>query len=169
MSISSYTNVDKVLAFSPVIGSASNISSATVYEFVQAATDEIDQALSKRYTLPPYSTQGSASVPVLQTIATRISALDLMTLRALAQWTADQDTKSPFYSRLKEARSMLNDIRDGKAQLLDSSGAVIPERVDIVGAWSDTMGTLPTMHEGSFTDMVQDQNKIDTLLDERDL
>lgn len=169
MSISSYTNVAKVLAFSPLIGSASNISSSTVYEFIQAATDEIDQALSKRYALPPYSTQGSASIPLLQTIATRVSALDLLTLRAQAQWTADQEKSSPFFGRLREARKLLEDIRDGKAQLLDSSGAQVPERTDIVGAWSNTQGSLQTMHEGEFTDMVQDADKLDSLLDERDL
>jgi hypothetical protein len=31
------------------------------------------------------------------------------------------------------------------------------------------MSTLPTMHEGEFTDMPVDADKIDTLLDERDL
>jgi phage gp36-like protein len=164
MSISSYTNVQRVIDSYPAIGSASTINSATIFEGIQAVSDEIDQALAKRYTLPL-----SAPVPALQTIATRMTLFDLLTIRGMAQWSGDQKDANPFYGRLKDARRMLEDIRDGESVLVSSSGMVIAERTDIAGAWSNTMGTLQTMHEGEFTDMVQDSDKIDSLLNARDL
>lgn len=164
MSIGSYTNVQRVLDYYPAIGSATTISSATVYEYVQAVTDEIDAALSKRFTLPL-----SAYAPLLGSIGTRMAVADLLTIRAMAQWTEQSMQGNPFFSRLKEARKLLDDIRNGDSQLLNSSGQVITERTDIVGAWSNTMASVQTMHEGDFTDMVQDPNKLQTILDERDL
>lgn len=164
MSISSYTNVTRVLNYYPAIGSASSISSATILEYVEAVTDEIDASLAKRYTLPL-----SQFVPLLGSVATRMAIADLLTIRAMAQWTEQSMQGNPFFSRLKEARAIVEMIRDGETQLLDSSGNVVVERTDIVGAWSNTMNTLQTMHEGEFTDMPVDQNKIETLLDEREL
>lgn len=164
MSISSYSNVDRVMNFYPAIGSASNITSASIFEYIENATNEIDLALSKRFTLPL-----SNYAPVLGGIATRMAVLDILTVRGMAQWDADTKTANPFYSRLKESRKQLEYIRDGEAQLLDSSGNVITERTDIVGAWSNNMGYLQTMHEGEFSDMVQDSDKIQTILDDREL
>ena len=67
MSISSYTNVQRVLDTYPAIGSATTINSATIFETVQAVNDEIDQQLAKRYSIPL-----AYPAPVLQTIATRM-------------------------------------------------------------------------------------------------
>lgn len=164
MSISSYSNVQRVRDYYPAIGSATTITSATIFEFIEGVNDEIDLALSKRYTLPLAN-----YCPILGSIATRMAALDVLTVRGLAHWDGDAKANNQFYGRLKEARKLLDKIRDGEAQLLDSSGNVITERTDIVGAWSNTMGTLQTMHEGEFTDMVQDPDKIQDLLDEREL
>lgn len=164
MSISSYSNVQRVLDYYPAIGSATNITSATIFEYIEGVNNEIDLMLSKRYTLPL-----SNFCPVLGGVATRMAVCDLLTIRGMAQWDGDAKVANPFYARLREARKQLEQIRDGEAQLLDSSGQVVAERTDIVGAWSNTMGSNPTMHEGEFTDMIEDPNKIQTLLDEREL
>lgn len=164
MSVSSYTNVDRVRDSFPAIGSASNITSATIFEYVQAANDTIDLALATRYTLPM-----SSFSPLLGTLATRIALFDLITIRAMAQMPADMAKNNPFYDRLKEARKTLEQLAEGKLTLLNSSGQVIAERTDIVGAWSNTMGYLPTMHEGNYTDMVEDADKLADIVSDREL
>ena len=164
MSVSSYTNVDQVKAYYPAIGSASNITSATIFEYVTAVTDEIDAALAQRYTLPV-----SGGVPLLQTLAKRMSVFDLLTIRVMANGTMDQMKGNPFFGRLKESRDMLNAIRDGKQAIINSSGSIVSQRTDLAGVQSNTSDYQPTFHEGPWTDMIQDENKILDTLADRDL
>lgn len=161
MSVSSYTNVDQVKAYYPAIGSASNVTSATIFEYITAVTDEIDSALAQRYTLPI-----AAAVPILQTLAKRMSVFDLLTIRVMANATMDQMKGNPFFGRLKESRAMLDNIRDGVQVLVTSSGAIVDQRDDFAGVHSSSSDYLPTFHEGEWTEMIQDENKIlDTLAD----
>lgn len=161
MSVSSYTNVAKVLAQYPAIGSASAVSSATIFEYITAATDEIDMRLSMLYQLP--ITQG---VPILQTLATRMATADLMTWRALAHVGADQQAKSPFFERLKECRTLLDQLATGVG-MLDATGAIVQTKSGL--APTNVLGFQPTFQEDSFVDAVVDPSKLDAIAGNRGL
>lgn len=162
MSVSSYTNVPKVLALYPAIGSASAVSSATIFEYITATTDEIDAKLSSIYAVPIAN-----GAPVLQTLATRMATADLMTWRALAHVGADQQGKSPFFARLKECRDLLDKLASGAMGLLDSTGAVVPIRSTL--AITSTKSFQPTFQEDSWLDNVVDPSKLDSIAGNRGL
>lgn len=167
-SVSSYTNVAAILALYPAVGSASAINSATIFQFVQDATNEIDGRIAERYGIPLQVSSG-ASVPLLATLAARISLYDLLTIRALAQATVDQQKGNPLYERLKEARAWLDQIADGKRPLIDSTGAVIAQSTTLQQVWSNNENYQQTFHEGPITETVQDSDKLTDILDDRDL
>jgi hypothetical protein len=161
VSVSSYTNVGKVLALYPAVGSAANVTSGTIFEYVTAATDEIDGRLAQLYALPIPN-----GVPLLQTLATRLATADLMTWRALAHVGADQQGKSPFFARLKECRDLLDRLCNG-AVLLDSTGARVPPLGGL--APTTTRGYQPTFQEDSWVDAVVDPSKLDAIAGKRGL
>ncbi len=163
MSVSSYTNVAKVLALYPAVGSATNVTSGTIFEYVTAATDEIDAKLAQLYALPIPN-----GVPLLQTLATRLATADLMTWRALAHVGADQQGKSPFFARLKECRDLLDRLALGNTVMLDSLGGIVPT-LGKQFAPTTTRGFQPTFQEDSWVDAVVDPSKLDAIAGNRGL
>lgn len=167
-SVSSYTNNAAVLALYPAVGSATAINSATIFQFVTDATNEIDGRIAERYGIP-LSVSSGASVPMLATLAARMATYDLLTIRALAQMTVDQQKGNPLFDRLKEARDWLDQIADGKRPLIDSTGAVIAQSTALQQVWSNNQDYNQTFHEGPITDTVQDSDKITDLLSDRSI
>jgi hypothetical protein len=64
---------------------------------------------------------------------------------------------------------LLEQIANGEVQLITNSGAVIEPDLTQLEIWSTTMDYNPTMHEGEITDMVQDESKLEDILNDRDL
>lgn len=162
--ISSFTNVQAVIDIYPAVGSASAVSSATIFGYIEDVTNEIDSKIGRRYALPL-----SSGAPVLQSIAKRMSLYDLLTIRMMAEWTKEDMKNASFFERLKEAREQLDEIAEGTQLLYSSSGELIVQRTDIVEVWSNHKDTNPTFHEAGEYDTVQDPDKIDTILGDRGL
>lgn len=159
-----YATVANVLALMPSIGSATSITSASIAQYLNDAEAEINGKVVQRYTLPFSSTP-----PLLTTLETRMATADLLTLRAMAQFNASDQKGNTFFDRLKEARKTLDAIAGGFVQLVDSAGALIAERTDVLEVWSNNQNFNPTMTEAHVTQMPQDSSKIDTILGDRDI
>ena len=158
-----YTTVARIYDEVPMVGSVDDLTSAQIVSgFISPAEGEINARLSRRYTVPI-----TGSTPILEGIAD-----DLATYRILSRrvFTQDQLKDSVWPLRFKEAQDLLKEIADGTIELVDSGGAVIAQRTDIAQAATNNMNYNPTFHEGgSWLDQIKDPDKVDDLLDERDL
>ena len=158
-----YATAGDVYALLPNIGSLSDLTSAQVLEvFIKPAEAEMNAKLSKYYTVPVTGT-----VPLLQAISTEIAIYRALTLRV---FTASMLKESAWPDRYKRAHEMLDELANGKWNLVDSAGVVVAGRAGFATAHSNTMDYLPTFHEGGVAeDQVKDPEKNDDLLSERDL
>lgn len=159
MSVGSYSNNADILAAMPSVGSATTITSATIAAFIGDAANEIEAALLQRFKFPLVVSSG-ATVPMLKTLNTRMALFDLITMRALANVSIDQQKSNPFYDRLKEARKFLETLASGGSELIDSTGVSVPQRTDIIQVWSNNSGYQPTFSEGDMEDNIQDAEKL---------
>ena len=157
----SYTTVSDVFKTLPDIGSASNITSETIAHFIGEAEALINARIAQRYSMPI-----KAQVPLLKNLATDLAIYRLLSRKILKlPRTADEG----WLDRYKESLKVLDQVASGEIMLIDTSGDVVEQRTDIRQLDSTTRKYLPTFHEAGWLDMVQDEDKIDDTLDERDL
>lgn len=159
MSVGSYCVVSDLIATMPMVGSASTITSGSIYAYIGDAANEIEGKLGQRYKFPLVISSG-ASVPLLKTLNTRMALYDLITMRSLGNFSVDQMKGNPFFDRLKEARDTLDKLAEGGSDLMDSTGASVAQRTDIIQVWSNNMGYEPTFSEGEMGDNIQDAEKL---------
>ena len=162
MSIVGYTSVERCYEVVPGLGSLTNLTSAQIVDgFIQAAESIIDAKLAKLYAVP-----FSAPPPaIIATIATDITLYRILSQRIFTQ----QKLKDSVWpDRFKQSMDMLDEIADGTVTLVNSGGG-ITEQSSTQQATSNTENYFQTFHEGDPLDHVQDQDKIDDLLAERDL
>ena len=159
-----YTTVTRINSAFPAITSITNINSAIVCQYAEDVEAEIDAVISKRYALPL-----TVTCPILVAIATREAIYRIAVQRALVQFPPAQQGKAPLQVQHEDDQKLLDKIADGKIQLVSSSGAVVAADLTQIEIYSTTKGYLPTFHEGAWTDMVRDQNKLDDIVADRDL
>ena len=158
----SYTSIARVYDLEPMVGSASDLTSAQLISaFIDPTEGEMNAVLARRYAVPVTGT-----IPILQGIAD-----DLTVYRCLRRiFSQDQLKDSVWPNAFKEARERLNAIGDGKILLVDSAGALVAQRTTISQARSNTQGYMPTFHEGgSWMDQIKDADRNDDELSARDL
>ena len=158
----SYTSVTDLLELVPEIGSLSAITSAQLFNFCGQAESLVNAKIVRNYSLP------LASIPpLLNTLSTTIAGYYVFSRRLYVG--AKQLENSPWPDRFKEAISTLEEIADGKLLLVGGNGAVLTTRTDIALAQSNTMNYIPTMSELDAPNNFIDTDKIDDLLDERNI
>lgn len=156
----SYTTVSLMLVTFPELGSATTLNSLAMATFAGDAQAEVNAAIVRQYSLP------LGEIPILQTLTTEIAIYRTITRRAIPIPSA---RAQEWVARYAEAREMLAKIATGEIPLVTSGGGLVAGRTDISEIWSTTKDYLPTFHEGPATQTPQDQDKIDALLDERDI
>lgn len=156
----SYSSTTLMLTTLPELGSVTTLTSAHLTHYAGEAQAFIDARLVRNYALPLTS-----EVPEVQRLATDIGVY--FTLRRL--WTQERMNASVWPDRYKEATGQLDAIASGDVLLVTSSGSLLGARTDIGELSTTTMDYLPTFHEGPWTAQVQDPDKIDDTLDDRDL
>lgn len=158
-----YTNETRIYNAVPMIGSVDDLTSAQLVSgFINPTEGEINARLSRRYTVPI-----TGSTPVLEGIADDLTLYRVLSRRIFTQ---DQLKDSVWPNRFKEALDLLKEIASGQIEIVNSAGAVIAQRTDVAQAATNNIGYLPTFHEGgSWLDQIKDPDKVDDLLDERDL
>lgn len=156
-----YTNVERIYDIEPKLSSISDLTSAQVVTFATDAEAEVNANLVRNYTVPVAGT-----VPLLEAIATDIAIYRILSRRVFTQ---ERLQDSGWVDRFKEARDMLSDLLKNKILLVDVNGKLITSRTDVAKVFSNVKSYLPTFHEAGTLDHVQDPNKIDDLIDERDI
>jgi len=161
--VPNYTSVDRVYDLEPLVGSLADLTSAQLLStFIDTAEAEMNARLARRYTVPI-----SGTIPLLQAVADDIAVYRVLSRR---MFTQDQLKDSVWPDRFKESLETLNEIASGKVLLVDDSGAVVSTLGTVVSAKTNVEAYLPTFHEGGgWLDQVKDPDKVDDLLDERDL
>ena len=160
----SYTSVSRVGSAFPALNSVSNITSGVIHQFAGDVQAEIDSLIGKRYTLPL-----TVECPILTAIATRETIYRIAVQRALVQFPPAQQGRHPMQTQHLDDQKLLEKVADGKVQLVDASGAVVGANLGQIEIFSTTMDYLPTMHEGPWTSMVQDEEKLDDINADRGL
>ncbi len=157
-----YTSVNRIYDLEPMIGSVTTLTSSQILTaFAEPAEARMNAVLARNYTVPVDGT-----VPILQSLADDISVYFILAKRI---FPAQRLKDSAWPDRFKEALTVLDDIGSGKTILVNSAGTLIGARTDIADVKSNTSGYQSTFHEGADVDQVQDPDKIDDLLDARDL
>ena len=67
----------------------------------------------------------------------------------------------------EDDQKLLSEIAQGNIKLITTSGGVVEPDAADSQAFSTTKNYVPTMHEGDWKDMTQDQNKIQDEIDDR--
>jgi phage gp36-like protein len=164
MAVQGYTTKARILDIEPALNDISDLSAAHIDVFITDAEAEIDARLAKQYT-PPLT-----GIPYITAIATDIAIYRILSRRVFTQ---GQLKDSVWPDRFKEALEQLKEIAEGTVELVDSSGTVVTGRTDVVELWTNNQNYQPTFHEGSIAthsaDNIQDEDKVDDLLDARDL
>ena len=160
-----YTHVGSVYKAYPAINTAqlTGLSSLVVLSFIDQVENEISAKVSAKYALP-----FSNGCPILGTLALREAIFRIAIQRGLVHFPPAVQGRAPLAVQHDMDQKLLDQIANGKMNLLDNSLAVIgistTERGEI---YSTTMNLNPTFHEGSRYDQVQDTDKLDAIEDAR--
>lgn len=123
--------------------------------------------LSKIAKLYPPSILFPNLPPVLHAVATRETIYRLSLSRLVMTFPSVQAGKLSLQVLHEEDMKMLESIADGDMPLLDSSDAVLDPSLGAVEIWSSTQDYNPTFHEGARLDQVQDETKLDDIINAR--
>lgn len=123
--------------------------------------------LSKIAKLYPPSVLFPNLPPVLHAVATRETIYRVSLSRLVSTFPSAQAGKLSLQVLHDEDMKLLDSIAAGDMPLLNSSDAVIDPSLGAVEIFSTTMDYLPTFHEGARLDQVQDEVKLQALIDER--
>lgn len=158
----SYTTVSLMYVMRPDIQSDTAVTSAEAALFASHAEAELVGRLSARYALPP-----AVPVPLLEALATDAAVYRLLSRRLYV--TRDAKEKSGIDALYREFVATCSLLAAGMLPLVDASGAVVAPRTDFMPVLSSTDAYLPTFHEGPTGTHVQDPDKLDALLTDRNL
>lgn len=147
-----------------MLSSVSNITSGIIAQFAGDVEAVINAKISKRYPIPL-----TVECPILTAIATREAIYQAVVQRVLIQFPPVQQGQHPMQVQHKEDQDLLKELSEGGLQLVDSSGAVLAADITQMDIYSTTKDYVPTFHEGAWPDMIQDEDKLDDILTDRDL
>lgn len=160
-----YTAIGSIHALYPAINTAQNtgLTSAVVLGFIDQVEAEVNAKVSKKYTLP--FTNGC---PILAAIATREAIFRIAIERGLVHFPPAAQGRAPLAVQHDMDQKLLDQIADGKYNLLDNSLSVIATDLTQAEVYSTTMNYIPTFHEGGLLDQVQDTDKLEAEVDRRE-
>lgn len=161
----SYTTVESVKLTATELSSLSTVTSGDIAHFAGRTEAWMNSKLAMRYSLP-----FSQDIPVLQGIATDLTVYALLSKRIFTATKASEKLgRSQWPERFKEAKDMLEEVVNGAAALVTLSGDLLAARTDIDPIYVTTEDYHSTFHEGGQLDQVQDTDKVDDLLSDREL
>jgi len=144
--------------------SNTNVTSSIIFQYANDVEAEINARISKKYSLPL-----AVDVPVLTAISTRETIYRLAVQRMLIQFPPAQQGRHPLAVQHTDDQKLIMAISEGELQLVDSTGAVLSTDTTQMEVYSTTKDYVPTMHEGRWTDMIQDPAKLDDIEADRGL
>lgn len=159
-SVCSYASVSGLLSRTPYIGSAANVSSADIAAFISDAQAIVNGKIGRRYALPL-----TVEAPLLTQLTTELAIIDLCRKRIMFHFSKEDLSAAGILTRYKDAMEMLDDIAEGKLDILTDVGSAVA--VANREFWSTTLGYNPTFHEGDQHLDVQDPDKIENIYSDR--
>lgn len=105
--------------------------------------------------------------PVLHAIATRETIYRVSTSRLLMTFPSAQAGKLGMQVLHDEDMKMLDMIGAGDLPLLDALDQIIDPSLNAIEIFSTTMDYHPTFHEGARLDQVQDEDKLNDIINDR--
>lgn len=145
-----YATVPAVLAHYPPIGSLSTISSAYIATQLSHTQAEIDARLAGRYVVP-----FSPIPPLIEAMALDMTVHAILTRRV---FTGERTNTSQWPDAWRRSFDLLDRVATGDIPLVTSSGALITQASTGGGeVWSNTMANTPTMNEGPWVDMMNEE------------
>lgn len=154
--VASYSTVTKVLMTLPIIGSATNITSTVICNFIGHAQSIINAKISAKYILPLATTPD-----IIETICTDLAIYGILSRRI------ENALSDSWKAAYKESLGYLDQIANGEMILVDSSGQQISSKSQSSMPWSNTKEWNPTFHEGSVYAWGIDPDKLDDIEDDR--
>lgn len=146
---------DGVIELYPRIGSVTTLSSASIMSFIGRAENEINAALSVRYTIPV-----SGSPPLLKDLSEELAAVRILRRffsqekENLSEWIDGWNT---------EIHDRLRALATGSASLVTSAGVRLDGDGQTLAPWSSTSQYKPT---ADVRDATRQHVDIDRLRDE---
>jgi phage gp36-like protein len=134
-----YATADEIRRRYPRLFEKLNIDAGEVEAAIDDVENQIDGIVGSKYAVP----FAAGAVPPL----IRLIAKDLASYRTLRQRIInEQPTQSDWVETLKEdANKYLDQITEGKLQLVLAGGATVDPRADSsTTPWSSTAGYVPT-------------------------
>lgn len=161
----SLTTVGEVFSAYPPISSVTALTSGVI---AQAYAGPVQAyILGKIAKLYPPDSLFPNLPPVLHAVATRETIYRISMSRLMTSFPSSQTGKATIQVMHDEDMKLLTEIVEGDMSLIDSSGQVLLPSLGVVEIFSTTAGYNPTMHEGSFLDMIRDERKLDDIINDR--
>lgn len=130
---------------------------------ITRADARINSIIAERYDVSNFTT----TVPPLL----RLLSEDITSYYAMrSEYSGDNQNVNEWIDKYEMAVEQLNEIRDGKASLVDTSGSLIEEREadsDTGYVSSSTEDYTPAFDVDGFLDQKFDDNRISDITDER--
>ena len=164
MSYSTSTTITLLLPGLPQTTSAAGHSTtiAVIEQHIARADNVINGKIALRYNVSSFST---LVPPLLKTISEDITSY--YSYRSF--FSSDNQNFNEWTDKYKQAMELLEDLREGDMDLVDSSGDIITEvttsAVDKIE--STTQDYQPFFDEDEVTDWNVDSDKLDNIRDDR--
>jgi phage gp36-like protein len=157
-----YTSNSLMATILPLVGSIQNFSSQQLCHFGRVAEAEVNGKLAKLYAVPV-----PGEPPLLAAIATDIALYRVLSQRVFTQ---ERLQESEWPDKFKEARELLDEIASGAISIVNSADEIIStSNASASQVWSNTKDHHVTKTELPPELEIQDEDKIEDLLDERDI
>lgn len=166
----SYATNTTILTLLPNLSQSAGSSgftknSALIAVHVTRADNVINSYLVERYDISGFDV-ADAVPPILRTYSEDIASY--FTMRSL--YSGDGQNENEYIQEYYKALAELEKIKEGETNLYDTAGSQIPTKssatVDMIS--SNTEDYTPTFGEDSSLSWETDQDKLNTLSDERD-
>jgi len=133
-------------------------------DLISDSEDELRSCFAQRYDITTDAFQTSTATPPMLEKLCKWKAIGYL-YEATARGSKDAFKRSSRY--LDRCDKKINEIRDYKAHLLDSSGAQIPDSTGKLLVKSTTQDFTPTFLEDDELKWRQDKDKLDDIDSER--
>jgi len=137
---------------------------ARIDSHISRADNLINAKIGNRYDVSEFDTSGSVP-PLCKTLSEDIASW--FTYRS--EFSGDNQNDNEWTDKFKMAIEMLDQIRDGEMDLLNTAGSLIEERAtnvfDLID--SNTKNYTPFFDEDGPTEWKVDDDKLDSIEDDR--
>ena len=124
---------------------------------ITRAESLVNSKISERYDVTQFTS--TASPPILTHLTEDIAAYYMLR----SEYSGDNQNVNEWVDKFQEAKDILEEIREGKAHIVNSTGTQFGASTTIGTVESTTENWSPTFNEGDPLNWQVDQEKLDDL------